>query len=113
AGNALTFTGNQLHHNALNQVLVTGSGLWNLNGSASLSCGPATANLFACYNGSPAPSPVSVGVAAAGGGTVQAHGNSWQEAMPLPFVDFAATMGAVFTPSPPAPNCPPSTITCP
>ena len=111
------FVSNQIHHNALNQVVAFSNSFtavtWPLNGTTSASCDPATANVFSCYNSSPAPS-TSVGVVAIGAGCiVQANGNSWQNAAPASGTDYSTSGGAVFTPNPPSPVCPASTIACP
>ena len=113
APGTLTFVSNQIHHNASNQIVVTGTGTWPLSGTAGASCAPATANVIACYNSSPAASS-SNGVVAIGAGVIiQANGNSWQNAVPSAGTDFSASGGATFSPTPPAPVCPASTIVCP
>lgn len=113
----LGFTSNLIHHNAFNQVIaaggVAGPTLWALNGTAGASCVQGTANTFGCYNSSPAPS-ASVGVVAIGlNVTVQANGNSWQNAAPAAGTDFSTAAGAIFFPAPPSPVCAASAIACP
>jgi hypothetical protein len=107
----LNFTSNVIHHNTSNQILVTGTGTWNLSATAALACDATRQNVIACYDGSPAP-PSAVGIAADGAGVVvQVNGEAWQNKPPSSPADYNATNGATITP-PPA-SCGPSTITCP
>ena len=114
AGGNFAFRGNQVHHNASNQVLVVGVGAiasWDLNGTTAAACVPATANTFGCYNGSAAPSSF-VGIVTVSA-QVQANGNAWQNAVPANGTDFASAGGGSFLPSPPIANCAASPIACP
>jgi hypothetical protein len=98
-----------VHHNDLNQVVVNGAaGMWDLSGPP----GCNDPNIFACYDGSPLPSAF-VGVAAAGGVTVLANQDTWQNAAPAAGTDFSTAGTATFLPTPPAPVCGVSAITCP
>lgn len=116
-GTRFSFQGNVVHHNLGHQVLAVGqpaviTPTWDLRGTSSFSCTPASANLFACYNGVPAPSSF-VGIMAISAG-VQANGNSWQNPVaPVFGTDFSTASGGFFISSPPSANCAPSTITCP
>jgi hypothetical protein len=109
SGNAptnMTFTSNLVHHNALNQILVTGGVAWSLSATMTASCSSGTANVIACYNSSPAASASAVGIASTGP-IVQAEGESWQENPPKLSVDYSAGI------TPPTAVCPASTIPCP
>jgi hypothetical protein len=109
-----SFLGNLVHHNLQNEVLAVSLGAigvtWDLSGTATPACVPATANTFACYN---AQNPsTSVGVMAVGA-TVVAHGNAWQNPVaPTNGTDFASAAGGSVT-TPIVATCPPSAIVCP
>ena len=110
-----SFQANVVHHNLTNEILVLagpgGGATWDLRGTTSAACVPATANLIACYN-SVAPSTF-VGILTVGSG-VLANGNSWQNPVaPANGTDFASVSGGFFFPSPPSVNCAPSSIACP
>ena len=109
-----SFTGNLVHHNLQNQILVAALGnaaTWDLNGTATAACVSSTANTLGCYNNVPMPSSF-VGIVTVGA-TVLANGNAWQNATPVNGTDFAASGGGSFLPAPPIANCAASPIACP
>jgi hypothetical protein len=115
-----TFTANEVHHNAANQVVAfsasgASSSVWNLNGNPT-ACTNTTANIFSCYNSvSTVPSGVeAAGVVVIGGAcTVQANGNSWQAASPLLGRDYDVFSGGIIDTNPPGAVCPASPVACP
>ncbi len=84
---SLAFTGNALHGNAGDQLLVSGGAFtWNLDGGSS--CGPGR-NVFGAYAASPAAGLV------ADSAVVSALWNGWAGGIPSPGFDYQAISGGI------------------
>lgn len=99
------FSGNQVHGNSFDQVLVYSSNAWNLSAAT---CGAAS-NTFACYDTTSAGGPW-VGLAAIGGGAVNAANAYWANGVPSSGTDYFQASGSTVTSSP---SCGMSSLTCP
>lgn len=102
--NPLVFTGNRVHGNSFDQLLVWSDNTWGLSVAA---CG-ATSNVFACYDTQSAGGPW-VGLSALGGSTVNALNESWAYSVPQSGRDYFRTTTSTVDASSP---CSPS-VTCP
>lgn len=102
----VTFTGNAVHGNSYDQLLVWSPGTWNLSASA---CGAAS-NTFACYDAVNAGGPW-LGVSALGGASVQVSYNSWVHGTPSAGVDYFQALGSSVSVG--TTSCPASTLACP
>ncbi len=101
---SFAFTGNTVHGNSFDQVLVYSSGSWNLSATA---CG-SSSNTFTCYdvnNGGG-----WVGLSSLGGASVAASDDSWAHGTPSAGIDFFQALGSTVYVG--TTSCPANT-TCP
>jgi hypothetical protein len=102
---SFAFTGNTVHGNSYDQVLVYSSGAWNLSAAA---CG-SSSNTFTCYDTLSIGGPW-VGLSALGGASVMASDDSWAHGTPSAGVDFFKALGSTVDVG--TTSCAP-TLTCP
>ncbi len=103
APSPLAFTGNQVHGNSYDQVLVWSSGTWDISGGTA--CG-TTSNNFTCYDAA----NVGVGLSALGGARVTAGWEYWTNSLPVSGTDFQPVNASTITVSS---GCSPNPLTCP
>jgi hypothetical protein len=102
---SFAFTGNTVHGNSFDQVLVYSSGSWNLSATA---CG-SSSNTFTCYDTQSIGGPW-VGLSALGGASVAASNESWAHGTPSAGTDYFRALGSTVNVG--TTSCAP-TLSCP